>query len=136
MLHAFCQTIYMPRILMLDDDRDLLLVTSASLRQHGFEVVTYSTWARAAEAIRKKEPDLILLDVFMNHEDGLSICYKLKSSSFTRHIPVIIVSGSAYLAEIAIHEFGANRFVTKPFEISELIIEITSALSKKKKRVS
>ena len=125
----------MPRILMIDDDQDLLTVTRSFLQRKGFDVAVYSNWEDASSAMNSFNPQLILLDVFLNDLDGLQICNKLKASPFTRHIPILVVSGYPRLAETAIYEFGADDFVSKPFEINELLGKIHNILSKRHQSV-
>ena len=120
----------MPRILIVDDDKDLLTVVKSLLRKKGFEVFAYSDWDMAWEAIKVNEPQLILLDVFLKGIDGLDACKKIKSSSFTKHIPIIIFSSFPNIAETAIFEFGADDFIAKPFEVSEILKKIHNVLSK------
>lgn len=121
----------MPRIMMIDDDEDLLLITGKLLRKKGFEVKAFPNWEEGSTAIRTFNPHLLLLDVFLNDHDGLRICNKLKMSPFTRHIPVLVVSGFPRLAESAIYEFGADDFVSKPFQTNELLGKIDKILSRK-----
>jgi DNA-binding response OmpR family regulator len=121
----------MPRILIVDDDLDLLTVVKSLLRKKGFEVFAYSDWDSAWKDIPLYEPQLILLDVFLTGIDGLDACKKLKSSPFTRHIPIIVFSSYPNIAETAIYEFGADDFIAKPFEVSEIIRKIHYILSKK-----
>ncbi|MCW5914045.1 MAG: response regulator [Chitinophagaceae bacterium] len=122
----------MPLILMIDDDLDLLTLTKNSLEEKGYTVKTYSNWEDAEKYLHKNEPDLIMLDVFMHTHDGLNICNKLKSSGFTRHIPILILSGFSQLSNSATEEFGANGFLAKPFEIKALLKKIHTILSRKK----
>lgn len=130
-LHAFCHLFSMPRILMIDDDNDLLMVTKNLLQRKGFEMEVSSSWEEANEKIRTFNPNLVLLDVFLNNSDGLQICSKLKSSPFTRHIPVMVLSGYPRLAETAIYEYGADDFIAKPFEVGEMISKMHYILSRK-----
>jgi CheY-like chemotaxis protein len=71
------------------------------------------------------------LDVFLPGIDGLDACKKLKSSSFTKHIPVLMFSSYPNIAETAINEFGADDFIAKPFETNEIIKKIHHILAKK-----
>lgn len=121
----------MPRILIVDDDKDLLTVVKSLLRKRGFEVSAFLDWQNAWEAIKTYEPQLILLDVFLPGIDGLDVCKKLKASYFTRHIPVIIFSSYPNIAETAIYEFGADDFIAKPFEVNDIIKKIRHILSRK-----
>jgi DNA-binding response OmpR family regulator len=125
----------MPRILIVDDDQDLLTVVKSLLRRKGFEVFAYTHWDTAWDAIKICEPQLILLDVFLTGIDGLDVCKKLKSSAYTRHIPIIIFSSYPNIAETAIYEFGADDFIAKPFEVGEIIKKIHHVLSKKQESV-
>lgn len=119
----------MPRIFVIDDDKDLLKVVKSLLIKRGFTVSVYSDWETANNDIKKYEPQLILLDVFLSDVDGFEVCKKLKSDFTTRHIPVLIFSAYPRVAETAIYEFGANDFISKPFEVNELIRKVHAILS-------
>lgn len=121
----------MSKILILDDDLDLLTVVKSLLRKKGFEVFAYSDWQKAWEAVKTYKPNLILLDVFLTGIDGLDVCKQLKASYFTRSIPVIMFSSYPNIAETAIYEFGADDFLAKPFEVNDMVKKIRHILSKK-----
>ena len=121
----------MPRILILDDDKDLLTVVKSLLRKKGFDVFAYSDWSKAWDGVKAYNPQLILLDVFLPGIDGLEACKKLKSCSFSRNIPVIMFSSYPNIAETAINEFGADDFLAKPFETTEIVSKIHNVLSRK-----
>jgi DNA-binding response OmpR family regulator len=134
-LHDFCIFNCMSRILIVDDDKDLLDVVKSLLHKKGFDVSTYADSDSLLEAIKSYNPQLILLDVFLNGVDGLEVCKKLKASPFSRNIPVIILSAYPRIGDTAIYEFGANDFIAKPFEVNELIKKIHKVLSKKHESV-
>lgn len=117
---------------MIDDDHDLLTVTKRLLQKKGFDIQVCSDGETAMERIKNFNPNLILLDVFLNNSDGLEICNKLKRSPFTRHIPVLVLSGYPRLAESAIFEFGADDFISKPFEVNEMVSKMHYILSKRR----
>lgn len=119
----------MPKILVVDDDKDLLEVTEALLVKKGFDVATHTNWEEAFEKLESFQPQLILLDVFLNGVDGLDICRQIKSMPHTRHIPVLIFSAYPSIAESVIYEYGADDFIAKPFEVSDLITKVHSVLS-------
>lgn len=121
----------MPKILIIDDDLDLLTVVKTLLRKKGFEVLACHNWQSAWETLKCNEPQLILLDVFLDGTDGLDVCKKIKQTPSTRHIPVIVFSSFPNVAETAIYEFGADDFIAKPFEVNEIISKIHYVLSKK-----
>ena len=87
-------------------------------------------WKIARDAIKQYEPQLILLDVFLAGIDGLQICQTLKSSPLTKHIPILLFSAFPKIAETAIHDYGADDFIAKPFEVSDLIKKVHWVLSK------
>ena len=119
----------MPKILMVDDDKDLLEITQSLLAKKGYEVATVDCWEDALPTIENFQPQLILLDVFLNGIDGLDICKQLKSMEHTKHIPVIILSAYPRIAESVTYEYGADDFIAKPFEVSDLISKVHSVLS-------
>ncbi|MDE3213761.1 MAG: response regulator [Bacteroidota bacterium] len=121
----------MPRIFIIDDDSDLLHAVRTVLKKSGYEVETYNDWLDAKNAIKEKDPQLILLDVFMRGIDGLAVCQQLKGSPFTRHIPILLFSGYPRIAEKAIDDYGADDFLAKPFEVGELLEKVHSLLSAK-----
>lgn len=125
----------MPRIFVIDDDKDLLKVVKSLLLKKGFDVSTYSDWEVAHIAIGKYPPQLILLDVFLSGIDGLDVCQRLKANSRTRHIPIIIFSAYPRVAETAIYEYGADDFIAKPFELNDLIEKVHGILSHRNESV-
>ena len=122
----------MPRILVVDDDIDLLEVTQALLRKKGSEVEIVAHWEDAVNTIENFQPQIILLDVFLNGIDGLDICKQLKAMPHTKDIPVLIFSAYPRIAESVIYEYGADDFIAKPFEVNELITKVHSVLSQTK----
>ena len=121
----------MPRIYVIDDDQDILTIVKSLLLKKGFNVSTFMDWSVARDAIKFYEPQLILLDVFLSGIDGLDICRKLKSSPVTRHIPILLFSAFPKIAETAIHDYGADDFLAKLFEVGDLIKKVHSVLAKK-----
>jgi DNA-binding response OmpR family regulator len=121
----------MSKILILDDDQDLLSIVGTLLRKKGFDVWTFVNWQKAWDDIKRNKPNLILLDVFLKGMDGMDICKKLKSSTLTRNIPIIMFSSYPKIAETAIAEFGADEFIAKPFEVNEMVRKIKRVLSAK-----
>ncbi len=119
----------MPRILVIDDDKDLLEVVHALLTKRGFVVEIDNNWENGFEKIKKFKPQLILLDVFLSGVDGLEICKQLKSNPHTSQIPIVIFSAYPGIAESVIYEYGADDFIAKPFEVNDLVDKMHSVLS-------
>lgn len=121
----------MLRIYVIDDDIDLLKVVKTLLVKRGFDVRTFADWELANQSMKIFEPQLILLDVFLAGIDGLDVCQKLKASPYTKHIPILLFSAFPRIAESAMHDYGADDFIAKPFEVGDLIKKVHSVLAKK-----
>jgi|ERR1700761_2734836 two-component system phosphate regulon response regulator PhoB len=117
------------RILVLDDDQDILDIVSFILTEDGYEVETLPTGHQAAEVIGQFHPDLILMDVMLADLDGRVICRKLKETITTSHIPVILISGTHDLADSLNQQGAPNDFIPKPFDIDLLLSKIKAQLS-------
>ena len=118
------------KLLIVDDDRDLVIVLRKYLESHGFKVSAASNGATAISAIAKKRPDLILADVDMPRMDGLTFCRKIKESEILSSIPLIIMSGKkiSEMDMISGYSFGADDYISKPFSYQVLTAKIKAML--------
>ena len=121
----------MHKILIVDDEIDLLQVIEIFLVRRNFLVKAISKWENIRTAIQSFEPDLILLDISLKGADGRVICKQLKTNKETVHIPVLLFSAN-YGVEQTVSEFLADGFIEKPFDLSKLISEIHSILNRYK----
>ncbi len=104
----------------VDDEVDLLEAMKIFLRRKGFEVRVTTSCSEGLEILRTFNPDLILLDVNVGSEDGRVMCRQIKAQAEYKHIPVILIS--AYDDALKTYrDYGADSFVGKPFEFSELM---------------
>ena len=117
----------MSRILVVDDDADILSVIETLLTMKGFEVEVTAKGENTFLKIETFKPDLILLDVLISGHDGRAICRKLKSNDETRHIPVIMFSAHPGAAA-TIAEYGADDFIAKPFDAGKLVQKVNHHL--------
>jgi two-component system phosphate regulon response regulator PhoB len=116
------------RILILDDDQDILDVVYYLLTDSGYEVQTLATGKEVVSVIRQFNPDLVLMDVMLADMDGRLICRDLKAGNGTQHIPIILISGTHDLAQ-SLHQQGApNDFIPKPFDIDVLLRKVKEQL--------
>ena len=117
------------KILIIDDDEDILEILNIIFQGSGYEVILSKT-SQTTEAIQVIHPDLILLDVRIAGSDksGAEICKELKSKQTTENVPVILLSGEFNLDIIA-KECMADAFISKPFEVPELMMQIKRHLS-------
>jgi len=107
------------RILVVDDEPDILDLIQAILEDEGYYVQT-SANGQCFQNLQENLPDLILLDVMLGAEDGRDLCAQLKQREETRHIPVILCS-AYFRGDIMTYLAGASTFLPKPFDISDLI---------------
>jgi len=110
----------MKKILIVDDDKDILTVVELLLNAHNYTVETVFDPANILEKVKTFHPDLILMDVNMGHHDGREICKLLKADTIINHIPVILFSAMHNLQETH-RECEATDFIGKPFDALDLI---------------
>lgn len=111
------------KILIVDDDESILEAISLLLEGGGYSVETTLNGDEIYKKIRLFSPDVILLDVLISGSDGRVICKKLKEDKNTKAIPIIMISAHPN-AKQAIHEYGADDFLEKPFESSDLLAKV------------
>jgi diguanylate cyclase (GGDEF)-like protein len=116
-------------VLVADDDEDIVRFVEVNLRLEGFEVVTATDGAEALRAAQDHVPDLILLDVMMPEMDGFEVTQRLRASTRTKHIPVIMLTAKSLSADKVVGlTAGADDYIIKPFDPIELVARVKSAL--------
>lgn len=118
----------MSRILVVDDDLDILVVMEILLTMKGFSVEVTAKWESTFEKVDSFQPDLILLDVLISGNDGRTICKQLKSQEGTKNIPIIMFSAHPSAAA-TMADYGANDFIAKPFDVNDLLAKVNKQLS-------
>ncbi len=108
------------KILICDDDPDILLVCKLILQKNDFDVETSTTCEAIFPAMKDIAPDLILMDVWIPEMGGEAATLKLKAGASTKHIPVILFSAHKELESLA-KKINADGYIQKPFEMAELI---------------
>jgi two-component system phosphate regulon response regulator PhoB len=122
------------RILVVDDEEDLLELVNYNLSKEGFRVRPVTTGEEALAEARETLPDLIVLDLLLPAVDGLEVCRRLKSDPRTRHIPIIMLTAKSEEADmVAGLELGADDYVTKPFSPRVLLARVKAILRRKAK---
>jgi DNA-binding response OmpR family regulator len=120
------------KILIVDDERDIVKVLMIRLQSSGYEIATAFDGAQGVFMAHKENPDLIILDIRMPAGDGFSVAERLKSSSQTFNIPVIFLTGSPEKdAEERAMELGARFYIKKPYDPEELLDAVKRALEVK-----
>ncbi|NJL02730.1 MAG: response regulator [Spirulinaceae cyanobacterium SM2_1_0] len=121
----------MKRILVVDDDKTLRDVLTEYLQKEGYQVEDASSGAEGLKAFGKNPPDLVVSDVMMPEMDGLEFCRTLRSTPSGQLVPFIFLSGMDELDDrVRGHSMGADDYITKPFEIRELLAKIEVQLER------
>ena len=122
------------KILVVDDEEDLLELLRYNLSREGYGVICASTGEEGLDAAMKKMPALIILDLMLPGIDGLDVARTLKNEKSTKDIPIIMLTAKGEEADIVTGlELGADDYVTKPFSPRILIARIKTVLRRKKK---
>ena len=111
------------KILLLDDNRDLLQIIQIILKGQGFDTILASSIEEAEHKIRIHNPALILMDVFISDQDGREYCNQLKTDAVTSNIRVILMSGSE-LNMSMMSRIHADDFMEKPFDYNDLVSRV------------
>jgi len=120
------------RILVVDDEEDIVELVTLNLVREGYDVLAASTGEQAIELARARQPDLAILDLMLPGIDGLEVCRVLKTNPRTEQMPVIILTAKSEDSDIiAGLELGADDYVTKPFNSNVLIARVRRVLRKK-----
>ncbi|MDH5491633.1 MAG: response regulator [Myxococcales bacterium] len=119
----------MARILVVEDEADLAELVAFNLRQGGHEVVSVEGGADALAEIRRRRPDLVLLDLMLPDVGGLEICRRLRRNPETADLPIVILTAKGHeMDRVVGFEVGADDYVTKPFSPRELVLRIEAVL--------
>lgn len=115
------------KILIIDDDRDILIVLKANLELQGFNVLVAQSWQEGSALMKGEAPDLLILDLTLPDTDGLTICKNLREAK--KQLPIIMLTARDKLSDKVIGlESGADDYIVKPFETLELVARIKSCL--------
>lgn len=117
----------MPRILIVEDDRDIALGLEEDLGRHGHEVATVGDGEKAMQKGKEEAWDLIILDLMLPRKDGFEVCQQLRMAGVKT--PIIMLTAKTHEAEKVLGlELGADDYVTKPFSPRELRARIQAVL--------
>jgi len=119
------------KILVVDDEKDILELLSYNLTKEGFEVITARNGIEALE-LAKKGPDLIILDIMMPEMNGIEVIRELAKDAKTASIPIILLTAKgSETDEIVGLEIGADDYIVKPVKIGKLIARVNACLRRK-----
>jgi DNA-binding response OmpR family regulator len=118
------------RILVVEDDYDILCVLTDLLNDEGYEVVGLTYTASIIESVRENRPDLVILDFLLAGINGGEHCLELKAHSEFSGIPVILMSGFPKFVE-TFGNFGSEGFIEKPFDVNTILHLVECCLAGK-----
>jgi len=118
-----------PVILVADDEEAMSLMLEEALKAADYDVLRASNGAEALQMVHNHAPDLVLLDVRMPDMDGFTVCKRIKSDVLLRHTPVMMLTAENRIAsKVTGLEHGADDYLTKPFDFTELMARIRTLL--------
>lgn len=124
----------MKKILVVDDDLTLRKILQNSLEQRGYQVTSVSSGKDALARFSQDVPDIIVSDVSMPEMDGFEFCRQLRSQPSGKLIPFIFLSAKDELEDrIQGHTIGADNYLTKPFEMQELLANIEALIERSRR---
>ena len=119
----------MSTIYIVEDDRNISEIESFSLKNSGYDVAVYENAGSFYAALQDKIPNLILLDIMLPDEDGLTIVEKLRADPLTKKTPIILVTAkTTEMDKVKGLDIGADDYLTKPFGVMELISRVKALL--------
>ena len=120
-----------PKILVADDEPDVLNLVTANLRAAGFDVLQAEDGPSALAAVREQAPGLLILDLMLPGMSGLEICRALKADPVTATLPILMLTAKAEEVDRIVGlELGAEDYVTKPFSPRELVLRVKNILKR------
>ena len=121
-----------PRVLVVDDEEDLLELVRYNLSKEGYRVECVASGELALKAARREPPDLIVLDLMLPAVDGLEVCRRLKAEGRTRDVPIIMLTAKSEESDmIAGLERGADDYIPKPFSPRVLSARVKALLRRR-----
>ena len=123
----------MSLIYILEDDKNIQEIERYAIKGNGYEVRAFDDAGSFDRGMKERKPDLLLLDVMLPGEDGLSVLKRLRSNSDTKELPVILVTAKdSEIDTVRGLDLGADDYITKPFGVMELVSRIRAIMRRVK----
>lgn len=117
-------------IIFAEDDRDIARLVQFKLEREGFKVMYFPDGEGVVDAVSQTLPDIVILDIMMPVQDGISILKEIKGNPETAPIPVVVLSAKGHEKDVVKGlDLGASDYIAKPFAPSELIARVKRILS-------
>jgi DNA-binding response OmpR family regulator len=125
------------KILIVEDERDILQLVKLYLEKDGFRTATAMTGSEALKQVKAEKPDLIVLDLMLPEIDGLEVCKRLRSNADTAMLPIIMLTAKAEESDTIVGlELGADDYVTKPFSPKTLVARVKALVRRLERQPS
>jgi len=120
----------MHRILIVDDEPNIVLALELLMKKEGYEVHTVADGERAVQAAKELRPDVILLDIMMPKMDGYEVCQSIRSDALLKDVSIIMLTAKGREVErekgLAL---GADHYITKPFSTRQVVMKVREILA-------
>jgi DNA-binding response OmpR family regulator len=117
-------------ILVIDDDATMNTIVGAVLKEAGYNVYTATSFKKGLDSAKAINPDLIILDLHLEEEDGGELLNRLRETPRTAHTPILMLSGETKVAEIRrVMHSGADHYLLKPFSPHDLLHRVAKFMS-------
>jgi len=117
------------KVLIVEDERDILQLVTHYLEKEGFRVLTATTGIEALKKVQEEKPDLLMLDLMLPEMDGLEVCKRVRAMPDTAMLPIIMLTAKAEESDTIVGlELGADDYVTKPFSPKALVARAKALL--------
>jgi two-component system, OmpR family, phosphate regulon response regulator PhoB len=119
----------MKRVLLIEDDRDIVELVRYNLEREGFQVAASTDGSTGLQQVRKTPPDILLLDLMLPKLSGLEICKEIRRDEALNRLPILMLTARGEEADRVVGlEMGADDYVTKPFRPRELVARVKALL--------
>lgn len=116
------------RVLVIDDDNDILDIMEEILTYEGFEVSRLAETGNIAPDVQKYDPDIIIMDYILQGINGGEICHQIKTNPQTSTIPIILISAYPRVFN-SLGTYGCDAFISKPFDLNQIVDRIHDLIS-------
>jgi two-component system phosphate regulon response regulator PhoB len=117
------------KILVVEDDRDISELITYNLEREGYDIACLYDGGQAVDFVKKRKPELIILDLMLPEVDGIEICRTLKSDAATKHIPIVMLTAKGEEADVVVGlQMGADDYIPKPFSPKVLVARIKAII--------
>jgi len=117
------------KILVVDDEPDILLTVGRMLELSGYDVVKAKNGYECLDRLKEKTPDLIILDIMMPEMSGWDVAAKIKENNSWNEIPIIFLTAKGDTMSVGMGHLAAQDYITKPFDIEDLKVRVEKILT-------